>query len=230
MTKPTIQINVVSDVICPWCYIGKRRVEKAIAILSEKFNFEIEYLPYELNPQTPKGGVDHKGYLVNKFGGEERYNQITQQVTAVAATEGLVFDFEKQSKSPNTRDAHRLIQWAKDSNVDLPLVEALFRAYFVEGRDLSSTETLTSVAVEVGMDRAQVEAFLTSNTGEVEIEMTEQEVHRTGITGVPFYIINNKYGISGAQATENFIKAFEEIGAPLVLSDDASCDVDTGIC
>lgn len=231
MNKPTIKIGVVSDVVCPWCYIGKRRLEKAIAELSPRFTFEVEYFPFELNPQMPSQGIDQKDYLMNKFGGEERYHQLTDHVTSIAAQEGLTLDYPAQKISPNTRNAHRLIQFAKENQKQLAVVEALFKAYFTDGIDLSKTENLLSVAVAAGLDREKTEAFLKSDAGRAEVEFTERELQQSGITGVPFYVVDNKYGISGAQPSESFIKAFEEIAsADKVLETGESCDVDQKNC
>ena len=229
MLKPKIKISVVSDIVCPWCYIGKRRLEKAIDKLSDKFDFEIEYFPFELNPQMPAQGVDQKQYLTDKFGSEDHYEQITGRTTAAAAEEGLKFDFASQKISPNTRNAHRLVQLAKEDNKHLELVEALFKAYFTEGVDLSKPENLVRLAVSVGMDQSKVEQFLNSDTGVAEVEIAEHELQKLGISGVPFYIIDNKYGISGAQASESFIKAFEEIGSSVTAGGEA-CDVDGKNC
>jgi predicted DsbA family dithiol-disulfide isomerase len=234
MIKPSIKLGVVSDVVCPWCYIGKRRLEKALDKLSDKYDFEIEYFPFELNPQMPAEGANQKQYLMEKFGGEERYQQITNHTTSVAAQEGLTFNFDKQERSPNTRNAHRLIQLAKEDGKHLQLTESLFKAYFTDGVDLSKNDNLIAVAESVGMDKEKVSAFLESNTGVTEIEMAEQELQKIGISGVPFYIIENKYGISGAQPTETFINAFEEIAASkltVIATDPAqACDVDKRNC
>jgi predicted DsbA family dithiol-disulfide isomerase len=229
MSKPVIRIGVVSDVVCPWCYIGKRRLEGAIKALENKFDFEVAYYPFELDPEAPAEGREHKTHLVNKFGGEERYNQLTDQVTRVAATEGVTFNYDKQFVSPNTRNAHRLIQLAKDDNKQLALVEALFKAYFTDGIDLSKKENLIKVAVLAGLDEKKTEQFLNSDTGTVEVAMAEQELQRLGITGVPFYIIEDKYGVSGAQPTEAFIKAFEDIGREISSTGEA-CTVDGKNC
>jgi predicted DsbA family dithiol-disulfide isomerase len=230
MTKPIIKIGVVSDIVCPWCYIGKRRLEKAMHKLSEKFDFEVEYFPFELNPQMPAQGLDQKDYLVNKFGGEARYQQLTGHVTEVASGEDLKFDYSTQKISPNTRTSHRLIQLAKEDGLQLEMVEALFKAYFTEGIDLSKTENLVEIAVAAGMQRDKVELFLQSSTGVAEVEMAELELQKLGITGVPFYVIDNKYGISGAQASDAFIKAFEEIGSASVQPQGQACDVEKKNC
>lgn len=229
MTKPKIKVDIVSDVVCPWCYIGKRRIEKAMHTLADKYDFEVEYHPFELNPQMPVEGVDQKQYLSAKFGGEERYDEITANTTAVAAQEGLNFDFSKQKVSPNTRDAHRVIRFAKQEGKQPEVKEALMKAYFEQGTDLSKKDNLVSVAANAGLSKQAVQTLLSSTEGLAEIEHAEHELQKLGISGVPFYIINNKYGVSGAQASETFINAFENIGKELTATGE-SCDVDSKDC
>jgi predicted DsbA family dithiol-disulfide isomerase len=228
-TKPTLKISVISDVVCPWCYIGKRRLESAVQKLSDKYTFELEYFPFELNPQMPVSGVNQKEYLYKKFGGEDRYEQLTGHVSNVAGQEGLAFNYQSQTISPNTRKAHRLIQLAKEDGKQLQLVEAFFKAYFTDGVDLSNDENLIRIAETCGMDREKISTFLAGNEGEVEVEMAERQWQNAGVTGVPFYVIDNKYGISGAQSPEAFIKAFTEIGDAKITSGE-SCDVDGANC
>lgn len=228
--KPAIRIGVISDVVCPWCYIGKRRLEKAIEESSDKFDFTVEYFPFELNPQLPEAGVDQKDYLTKKFGGEERYRQVTGHVTQLAAEEGLQFNFDVQKISPNTRKAHRIIQLAKEDGKQPAVVEAFFKAHFTDGIDLSKNEMLAEVASQAGMDRKKVEAFLRTETGAAEVEFAEREIRQLGISGVPFYIIDNKFGISGAQSSGTFMKAFEDTRSAPVTSGDAACDVDGTNC
>lgn len=230
MNKPLIKVSVISDVVCPWCYIGKRRLEKAMDKVSHKFDFEVEYFPFELNPHISSSGVDQKQYLSDKFGGEERYEQLTDHTTSVAAQEGLTFNFQSQKVYPNTRNAHRLIQLAKEDNRHLELVDGLFKAYFTDGTDLSKTENLVSISEKAGMDRSKVELFLQSDTGTVEVEMAEMELQKLGISGVPFYIIDNKYGVSGAQHVESFIKVFEQVATATDLEGGESCDVEEKNC
>ena len=229
MTKPKIKIDIVSDVVCPWCYIGKRRLEKAIDAVKDKYELELEYHPFELNPQMPIEGVDQKTYLSNKFGGEERYRQLTNHVTSVAAGEGLKFDFSKQKVSPNTRDAHRIIQLAKEEGVQPAVKEAFMKAYFEDGVDLSKKENLIEVAAKAGLSQNKVEKLLSTDEGLAQIVHEEQELQKLGITGVPFFIINNKYGISGAQPSNSFVQAFEEISLQLNTTGE-TCDVDAKNC
>jgi predicted DsbA family dithiol-disulfide isomerase len=204
MDKTKIKIDVVSDVVCPWCYIGKRRLENALSRLPENFEVDINFLPFELNPDAPKTGRDHKTYLADKFGGMERYHQLTDHVTNVAAGEGLAFDYSKQSVIPNTLDSHRLIQYAKDHGKQSAIKEALMQAYFTEGVDLSKSENLLDIAAKAGLDKTKTAAFLASEEGIQEVRTMEAMNQQRGISGVPFYIINNKFGVSGAQPSDVF--------------------------
>jgi predicted DsbA family dithiol-disulfide isomerase len=228
MSKPVIKIDVVSDVVCPWCYIGKRRLEKAIDQLKDDFEFEVEYHPFELNPTMPAEGRNQKEYLSAKFGGEERYRQITSHTEKTAAQEGLSFDFSKQKTSPNTLDSHRLIAFAKSKGKQAELKEALMSAYFEKGIDLTQNKNLVAIAVEHGLDAHETEQFLKSDNLTAEVKLEEQLNYQRGISGVPFYIINNKYGVSGAQPTDVFVNALTEIGGSVVAGE--ACDVDGKNC
>ena len=191
MTKPKIKIDVVSDVVCPWCYIGKRRLERAIAQVADQVDVELEYHPFELNPDMPTEGRNQKEYLIKKFCGEAKYQQIVDHVTEVAAQEGLKFDFEKQVISPNTRNAHRLIWFAKKQDKQIEMKEALMKAYFEQGIDLTKMENLISIATQVGLDPEKTKSFLSSTEGMTEVTTSEMQNAQRGISGVPFYIINH---------------------------------------
>ena len=219
--KPLINIDIVSDVVCPWCYIGKRRLEKAIEQLSERFEFQLQYHPFELNPEMPEKGVNQKEHLAKKFGGEIRYQEITNHTTQVAADEGLRFDFNKQTVLPNTRLIHAIIAAAAKYHKQVATVEGFFRAYFSDGIDLSRKENLLSVAQSAGLEVDVVEKIIRDDSSLLEVEIAENEFKKLGINAVPFYIINNRYGISGAQATATFIKTFEEISAKEPLNESA---------
>lgn len=228
--KPVIKIDIVSDVICPWCYVGKRRLEKAMEQLSEEFTFEIEYHPFELNPNTPSGGVDHKESLTEKFGSEDRYQQLTNHVTEVAAQEGLAFHYEKQAVQPNTRMIHSIVQLAKLEGHHTQAVEAFFKAYFTDGVDLSKKENLSAIAKSIGLRQAGDERYFADAEALKKIAQTEEEMSKLGIRGVPFYIINNKYGVSGAQASETFVNAFREISQEVAVASEETCDVEEKNC
>lgn len=227
--KPIITVEVVSDVVCPWCYIGKRRLENAIAKVSDDFTFEVTYHPFELNPELSESGVDQKQYLSNKFGGDLRYDQITAHTTQVAASDGLTFNFKKQLRMPNTRKIHSIIQASKGAGVQIPITEAFFKAYFTDGIDLSNDENIISIAVAQGLKESEVRGWLVDDSLKAQVAYSENEMQKLGIRGVPFYIINNKYGVSGAQASETFIKAFEDIGSQMEEQGD-SCAVDIKNC
>jgi predicted DsbA family dithiol-disulfide isomerase len=229
--KTKIRVDVVSDVVCPWCYIGRARLEKAMTALKDRFEFEVAYHPFELNPGMPQEGVNQKEYLSDKFGGEARYDQLTAQVTQVAATEGITFDYEKQLVSPNTRAAHRMAQLAGEEGVQQPVIEALFKAYFTDGVDLSKKENLVKVGANAGLDAAKIEKLLASDDKTAEVIASEKQMQQLGITGVPFYIINNKYGVSGAQQPQAFIDAFTQVGLEIVTAAEGdSCAVDGKDC
>lgn len=210
MEKRLIRIGIVSDVVCPWCYIGKRRLENAMALTSDRFEFEREYLPFELNPHIPEEGADYREYFCKKFGTEAKFQELADHVKKVAAREGLEFNPEMQHRYPNTRNAHRLILMAHEENEQDGVAEALFRAYFTEGLDLTKNENLIKIAVGAGLNGDKVDILLQSNTGKLEIEMTEVELQRLGITAVPLFIIQDKFLISGAQSVETFTKTFDQ--------------------
>jgi predicted DsbA family dithiol-disulfide isomerase len=211
MDRMTIKIGIVADVVCPWCYIGKRRLEKAMAMTSDRFDFDVEYFPFELNPHIPEQGVDYRQYLCRKFGSEAKFLELSGHVKNVAAQEGLVYNLDLQKISPNTRNAHRLIMLARENDLQAEVAEALFKAYFTGGVDLSNVQNLLQIAAHAGMDRVKAEQLLDSNTGKMEIEMAEKEMHDLGITGVPLFIIEDRLAISGAQPVDAFTKAFEEV-------------------
>ncbi|HEX8041485.1 MAG TPA: DsbA family oxidoreductase [Chryseosolibacter sp.] len=211
MEQVKIKIGVVSDVVCPWCYIGKRRLEKAMQLAPRYYDFDVEYYPYELNPHIPEEGMDYRGYLCRKFGSESKFHELTRHITRVAADEGLEFHLDRQEVSPNTRNAHRIILLAREEGRQLQVVDAFFRAYFTRGVDLSRIENLVDIASDAGMDAEKVEQLLHSNTGKVEIEMAEKELHDLGITAVPLFIVANQITITGAQPVAAFSRAFEEV-------------------
>ncbi|MGC3948613.1 MAG: DsbA family oxidoreductase [Chryseolinea sp.] len=220
LLKPVIRIDVVSDVVCPWCYIGKRRLEKAISEASDKYTFEVAYHPFELNPGTPQSGVNQREHLAEKFGGDERYQSITNHTSSVAGQEGLDMNFEKQSVLPNTRKAHALIFAARNANKQLAVTEAFFKAYFTDGVDLSKDANLIDIAVKAGLDRPVAETAITSEALLDSIASQENEMQKLGIRGVPFYILNNEYGVSGAQATDTFLKVFDELNKSVAVDGD----------
>ncbi|HKV44152.1 MAG TPA: DsbA family oxidoreductase [bacterium] len=206
-----LHIDVVSDVICPWCFVGKRRLEKALRALGPDVEALVEWHPFELNPEMPRGGIDRKVYREAKFGDAARSQALDARLTAVGASEGLPFAFDRIRRTPNTFDAHRLIWLARSEAVQDRVVEELFRRYFIEGEDVGERRTLLDVAAVCGLDREQADGFLGSEAGVAAVRQAEAESRELGIQGVPHYIVGGKYGISGAQSPEVLLSAFHQI-------------------
>jgi len=211
-TEPLV-IDVVSDVVCPWCFIGKRHLEAALAGLPEAAGAKVRWHPFELNPDLPAEGVDRKGYLEAKFGGTARAAEIYARVREAGLRAGLDFDFEAITRQPNTRDAHRLIAWAQSRGDAGPLVERLFRAYFQEGRYVGDRDTLAALAAEAGFDAEAARVWLESGLGADEITDAEARVRGLGITGVPFFIFDGRVGLSGAQPRQTMREAIAQARA-----------------
>src|SRR5215218_698283 len=182
-----LQIDVVSDVVCPWCFIGKRRLEKAMALRPE-IPVEVNFRPYFLNPWVPRGGISREEYLTKKFGSVERYSGIAQRVSAAAAEEGLVYTVDKLRRQPNTLDSHRVILWAKKTGAQACVKQRLMDFYFTEGLDLSDPEVLIKAASECGMNGDEVRRLLATDA-DVELVTGEAEsAKNAGINGVPTFI------------------------------------------
>lgn len=200
-----MQIDVISDVVCPWCYIGKRRMERALrqAALPE---VKIGWRPFQLNPDMPREGIDRKEYLRAKFGDP---NKSYAQVAAAGQEEGIPFAFDKIKRTPNTILAHRLIRFSAREERQDALVEALFQAYFLQGQDIGDAGTLATIAASAGLDDAKVSAFLASTDEEDNIRQEDAFARQIGIQGVPCFIIDRQFAVSGAQPPEAFLEVFE---------------------
>jgi len=205
-----LTVDVISDVICPWCYIGKRRYEKAIAAVDGQHDVKVHWHPFQLNPSMPKEGISRRDYRTKKFGSWERSLKLDAKVIAVGESEGIHFAFDKTEKTPNTVDAHRFIWLAGQNDCHDAVVEALFRAYFTEGKDIGNYQTLIDVAAEAGLDRRAAETLLRSEAGLDVISNGREMSQRHQVDGVPFFIINNTITLSGAQAPETFLDAFKQ--------------------
>jgi predicted DsbA family dithiol-disulfide isomerase len=206
-----IRIDIVSDAICPWCFIGKRRLERALAAEAQD-GIAVGWRPFQLNPDMPIEGMDRKAYLRLKFGeesGGERY----KHVIAAGLEEGIPFDFGAMRRTPNTIAAHRLIRRAEADGTQDATVEALFQAYFTRGADIGDLDTLADVAASVGADRDAVRAFLAGDEGDAEVRAEDAFARRVGIQGVPCFVIERKYAISGAQPPEAFAEVFARVRA-----------------
>ena len=206
-------VDIVSDVVCPWCYIGKRKLETALAELQARepgLAILRRWHPFQLNPDLPREGIARTAYLEAKFGGKARASEIYARVRAAGADVGIPFDFERIDRQPNTLDAHRLIAWAQqrgDQGATDALVERLFRAYFIEGKLLTETEQLVEIARDAGFPEGEVRAMLASATGRPDVEAEDREARAVGISGVPFFIFNGKTAVSGAHEPAALLEA-----------------------
>jgi predicted DsbA family dithiol-disulfide isomerase len=203
-----LAIDVVSDVVCPWCFIGKRRLEKALA--ESAVPVEVRWRPYQLDATIPPEGKSRRAYLEAKFGSPERIAQMHERVAAVGLTEGIPFAFERIAVSPNTLDAHRLIRWAGEAGVQEAVVEALFRAYFIDGRNLADPAVLAKIAAAAGMDGAVVLSRLASQEDSEAVRREIDEAQRIGVTGVPTFILAGRYALVGAQPAEAIAEALAQ--------------------
>ena len=210
------RIDVISDVVCPWCYIGKRRLEQALELWRERHpddTPEVVWHPFELNPDLARTGMDRTRYLEEKFGGPARAQAIYARVEAAGREVGIPFDFGRIQVQPNTVDAHRLVAWASLSDRQSELVEELFRGYFLEARDYTSAEVLADRAAAVGLSRDDALALLASDDGVPEIREAEDTARRIGVQGVPFFIFDQQVALSGAQPAEALVEAMEQARA-----------------
>ena len=208
-----LTVDVISDVICPWCFIGKRRLEKAIAALKGEHEVKVQWHPFQLTPTMPKEGVSRREYRIGKFGTWERSQELDSKLIAVGESEGIHFAFDRIERTPNTVDAHRLVGLADQHECQDAVMEGLFQAYFTQGRDISNRQTLVDVVVESGLERRLVEDTLNSDEGMAAIHEAEKLSRRHGVSGVPFFIVNEKVALSGAQAPETFLEAFRQAGS-----------------
>ena len=195
---PAMSIDVVSDVVCPWCFIGKRRLEKALALRPE-IPVEVRWRPYFLNPWIPREGIDRKTYLETKFGSVERYEAIARRVAAAAAAEGLTYRLDKIARQPNTLDCHRLILWSGNATDPARMKQRLMELYFAEGADLTDRDVLVGAAIDCGMDGDLVRQLLASDADVDRIEQEASTAKDAGIDGVPCFIFGNVLAVSGAQ-------------------------------
>jgi predicted DsbA family dithiol-disulfide isomerase len=193
-----ISIDVVSDVICPWCFLGKRRLDKALALLPD-VKAEIIFRPFFLDPTIPWEGLDRQEYMTAKFG-VERLKTIHDPLIKAGQEDGVPYHFEKITRTPNTLDAHRLLRWAMVESKQPEIAEALFMAYWSEGRDVGDHQVLAEIAEAHGMNPEGVLKALASEQDKIEVLAETSQAQKMGVTGVPTYIINRKYGVVGAQS------------------------------
>jgi predicted DsbA family dithiol-disulfide isomerase len=205
-----VRIDVVSDVVCPWCFIGKHRLERALALRPD-IPVEVHWRPYFLNDWIPREGISREQYLTTKFGSPERYKGIAQRVTAAAAEEGLTYASDKMKRQPNTLDCHRLIRWAETEGKAAEMKQKLMDLYFTQGADLTDRETLVQAAASVGLDAKTVREGLESDQDVAEIEREALSAREAGIEGVPYFIFGGKFAMSGAQSPEYLADAIDRM-------------------
>ena len=204
----SVHIDVVSDVVCPWCYIGKRRLEEAIA-LTPDVAVNINWRAYFLNPWIPREGIDRQTYLETKFGSVARYAVIAERIVSAAAMEGLVYNPDKISRQPNTLDCHRLILWSRSATDPARMKQRLMELYFAEGADLSDPKVLIQAAVDCGMDGDLVRRLLASEADIDRVEADANSAKEAGIDGVPCFIFGSSVIVTGAQSPEYLASAIE---------------------
>lgn len=209
--KP-LQIDIVSDVVCPWCYIGKKRIEDALA-LAAAIPVEVHWRPFFLNPWIPPEGIDRDSYLETKFGSVDAYKGIAERVVAAASEEGLSYQPAKVKRQPNTVDCHRLILWAEPSGKSAAIKQRLMELYFRDGGDLTQAETLVQAAADVGLDADDIRKRLATDEDVARISADAKEAADKGISGVPTYVFAGKYAVSGAQPAEQLARAIRQVSA-----------------
>ncbi|WP_170638599.1 DsbA family oxidoreductase [Ruegeria profundi] len=213
----TVKLDILSDPICPWCYIGKTHLDKALAKLPDH-PFVIEWHPFQLNPDMPDAGMDRREYLERKFGGKDGAVRAYAPVVEHAENAGLKIDFEGMKRTPNTLDAHRLIHWAGIEGKQNAVVDALFDAYFVQARDIGDPEVLSDIADSAGMDAAVVMKLLKSDADREDIRNRDTHSREMGVSSVPTFIVANQHAVPGAQPPEMWEKVIGEIMSQLEAS------------
>jgi len=213
-TLKPLQIDIVSDVVCPWCYIGKRRIENALA-LTPDLPVEIKWRPFFLNSWVPREGISRDEYLTAKFGSPEAYKSIAGRVVAAATDEGLQYRPELVRRQPNTTDCHRLIHWADARGKSAEMKQRLMELYFRDGGDLTDPEVLVKAAADVGLDSEDVRRRLASDEDVALISAQAKEASDKGISGVPTFVFAQKYAVSGAQEPEQLARAIRQVSAEI---------------
>ncbi|MET3790537.1 DsbA family oxidoreductase [Aquamicrobium terrae] len=210
--SPTVSIDVVSDVVCPWCFIGQKRLDKAIAA-AEGIEVEVNWRPFQLDPTIPAGGLDRQDYMLGKFGSEDRIREIHARIEPLGAAEGIAFDFDAIKVSPNTLDAHRVIRWAGATSREVQgkLVRRLFSLYFEQGGNVGDPAVLVAAAREAGMDATVVEALLSTDADADAVRAEIATASRMGVTGVPCFLLEGRYAVMGAQEAETLADAIRQV-------------------
>ncbi|MFP4229422.1 MAG: DsbA family oxidoreductase [Salinivenus sp.] len=205
-------IDVYADIACPWCYVGRAHLKNALT-QRPSLDVTLRWRPFQLQPNMPPTGRDFREVLSQKFGGWEQAQHMFERIQAMGAEDGLTFDFEAIEVAPNTANAHRLILWAQDQSADTAdaLATTLFRAYFTEGRNVSSPDVLVDCAGEVGLDRSDARALLDGDDYAAAVRESQQQAQQRGITGVPCYVFEGQHAVTGAQPADVFVEALDAV-------------------
>ena len=213
-TLKPLKIDIVSDVVCPWCYIGKRRIEDALALVPD-VPVEVHWRPFFLNPWVPREGISREEYLTTKFGSVEAYKNIAGRVVAAASEEGLVYRPDQVRRQPNTTDCHRLIHWAEAAGKAGEMKQRLMELYFRDGGDLTDTEVLVQAAADCGLDADEVRRRLATDEDVDLISAQAKDASNKGISGVPTFVFAQKYAVSGAQPAEQLARAIRQVSGEI---------------
>lgn len=211
------RIDIVSDAICPWCYIGRRQLERALTgLAAEGLHFQVHWNPFQLNPDMPKEGRDRAAYRAWKFGSAAKAAELDAHITEAAAAVGLAFHVERITRTPNTVDAHRLVWLAGGHGVQDAAMEAVFRAYFIEGRDIGDRAVLAGCAAEAGIDAGEAATFLAGDAAEREVRAADRAAREAGVSGVPSFFLDGHGLFSGAMPAESMAAALRRGGEVLL--------------
>ncbi|GAB3528652.1 DsbA family oxidoreductase [Pontibacter brevis] len=237
MTKQKIKIDIVSDVNCPWCYVGEQRLNKAMTEANDKYEFDISFKPFELNAQIPQEGVDRLEYFKNAYGPSivDQIEAMNQRLQDAGSPEGIEFNFDKLTTVNNTFNGHRLIWLAGQAGVQEEVAHALFYSYFTEGKNMNDIALLKEIGIANGIPAERLKGFFEGDEGKKEVRELEQWAHASGIKGVPAFIINDQYLVSGAQPADTFHQVFSQIApqAPKfeeISTEGQSCGIDGNNC
>ena len=214
MQNAKLHLDVIVDVVCPWCFLGKRRLDAALAELDD-LDIEVRYRPFQLDPTIPQEGIEREEYVIGKFGSADALDEAHARLFSLGADVGITYAFDLIEKSPNTLDAHRLVRWAAAEGLGDPMLERLLSLFFEDGADLTKAETLIAAAEEVGLDEDEVAMRLEDGVDLDAVKADIAHAGRIGITGVPTIIVENKFAISGAQTPEVLIDALRRIASEL---------------
>ncbi|MEM6634898.1 MAG: DsbA family oxidoreductase [Pseudomonadota bacterium] len=213
-----IKLDILSDPICPWCYIGKTYLDRALADHPDH-PFTIEWHPFQLNPDMPPEGMDRRAYLENKFGGPENADRVYGRIADTAKAAELVINFDAIRRTPNTLDAHRLIHWSGIEARQGPMVDMLFKAYFVDGLDIGDHGVLTDIAEKAGLDPDMIGTLLKGTSDAEDVRARDAHARQRGVTGVPTFVVANQHVLPGAQPTELWLKVIDELTAQIAAAE-----------